>query len=120
MMDSVLLSIKKLLGVHDAPYYDDELIMFINSALQNLMQIGVGNQTGFKITNENDTWSSIIGSRLDLESIKSYVFIKTKLLFDPPASSVLMETLLKQSTELEWRINAQIEEYIAQVVITNE
>lgn len=108
-MESILTSIKKLLGL-DADYtpFDTDVIIGINSALATLTQLGVGPIGGFRICGPEETWCQFIGNRKDLEQIKQYVYLKTKYVFDPPQGSVLtaMNDVIK---ELEWRINTVVD-----------
>lgn len=110
MIESILLSIKKKLGI-DATYtaFDTDIILGINSALFTLNQLGVGPVEGFVITGETETWSSFIGSRKDLEQVKEYVYLRTKLEFDPPASSYVLSHFEEKAKEYEWRLNVQVE-----------
>ena len=109
-MDSILTSIKKLLGIDETyEHFDGDIIIFINSALMSLNQLGIGPSTGFTISGKEDLWSDFIGIRKDLESVKTYVYLKTRLTFDPPQNSFLVEAIKNQLTELEWRLNTQAE-----------
>lgn len=110
-MDSILTSIKKLLGIEaDDTSFDNDLVIFINGALSTLTQLGVGPTYGYKITSATEVWSAFLGTtRLDLESVKSYVYLKVRLIFDPPQISYLVDAIKTQLTELEWRINVQVE-----------
>lgn len=104
-MDSILTSIKKLIGITgDYTHFDQDLIIHINSALAVLVQLGVGPEKGFSIQNELTTWTDFIGNDSRLELIKSYVYLKVKLLFDPPSSSAVAESIKRMIDELEWRI----------------
>lgn len=109
-MDSILISIKKLLGI-EAEYtqFDQDIILNINSALMGLNQLGVGPKAGFLITGDSEIWVNFIGDRTDLAAIKIYVYLKTRLVFDPPGTSFLIEAIERQIKELEWRINSQVE-----------
>lgn len=108
-MDSILISIKKLLGImEDDLSFDAELIIHINTAIAVLTQLGVGPETGFKITGDTEIWDSLIGVRRDLDSIKSVIYYRVRLSFDPPQNSFLVESLRKQCEELEWRIEVSI------------
>ena len=111
MDDSILESIKIILGV-DPQYeaFDSEIIMAINSALMALTQLGLGPADGFKVPNKATTWADILGTRQDLESVRSYIGIKSRILFDPPTNSYIMQALNNTATELEWRIRTQLEE----------
>ena len=104
-MDSILLSIKKLLGI-DAlcDHFDTDVIMYINSALSNLTQLGVGPPDGFMVTSNTETWGSLLMDSKKLEFVKTYVYLKVKLIFDPPSSSSVIDAIDRQIKELEWRI----------------
>lgn len=105
-MESILLSIKKLLGItEEYDHFDTDLIMHINSVLMILTQLGVGPSEGFRIEDELATWEDYIGDREDIESIKSYLYLKVKLLFDPPLHSSVMQSMERFINEFEWRLN---------------
>lgn len=104
-MESILTSIKKLLGIdEDYKHFDQDLIMHINSVLMILTQLGVGPSTGFSIVDETATWKDFLGIDPRFESVKSYIYLKVRLLFDPPQSSALIESTNKLISELEWRL----------------
>ena len=104
-MDSILTSIKKLLGI-DAEYdhFDADIIMHINSVFMILTQLGVGPEEGFTIMDEDAVWSDFIQDKKDIESVKSYMYLKVRLLFDPPLSSAAMESMNRMVNEFEWRL----------------
>ena len=109
-MGSILNETKKLLGIEpEYTHFDQDIQISINSALMSLNQLGVGPKTGFIITGPTETWSSILGDRKDLEQVKTYVYLKTRLSFDPPSSSFTLSAYERQIQELEWRINVQAE-----------
>lgn len=109
-MDSILTSIKKLLGIaEDYEHFDQDLIIHINSVLSVLTQLGVGPSEGFSIEDENATWNDFIPEDKRLSSIRSYVYMKVKLLFDPPLSSSVMESMNRMISEFEWRLNVTAE-----------
>lgn len=109
-MDSILTSIKKLLGIaEDYEHFDQDLIIHINSVLSVLTQLGVGPSEGFSIEDENATWDDFIPKDKRLSSIRSYVYMKVKLLFDPPLSSSVMESMNRMISEFEWRLNVAAE-----------
>ena len=111
-MENILDSIKKLLGIDEADLnFDQELIMHINSVFMVLNQLGVGPVGGFKISSNEEVWTDFIGTRLDLESVKSYIYLKVRLLFDPPQNSFLVGSIEKQIEEFEWRLQVQVEPY---------
>ena len=111
MDESILDSIKLILGV-DTEYdaFDSEILMAINSSFMSLTQLGLGPAEGFKVPNKATTWADILGTRQDLESVRSYIGIKSRMLFDPPTNSYIMQALNNAATELEWRIRTQLEE----------
>ena len=109
-MESILTSIKKLLGIDEQyEHFDSDIVMHINSAFMILTQIGVGPSEGFSIKDKTDVWSDFIPNDHKLESVKSYVYMKVKLLFDPPLSSTVMESMNRMISEFEWRLNVQAE-----------
>ena len=100
----ILEAIKKMLGLDkDYDAFDVDIIIDINSALMVLNQLGVG-QIGFKITGYDETWEDFAGDTTDLEGIKTFVYLKTKLLFDPPNNSFVISAIEKQLDELSWRM----------------
>lgn len=109
-MDSILTSIKKLLGItEEYEHFDVDLIMHINSVFMILKQLGVGPPDGFSISDKSAVWSDFIGDSFDIESVKSYMYLKVKLLFDPPLSSAAMDATNRLISELEWRLNLAAE-----------
>lgn len=104
-MESILTSIKKLLGIaEEYTHFDADLIMHINSVLSILTQIGVGPAEGFSIKDESSVWGDFVPENSKLELIKSYTYMKVKLLFDPPLISAVIESTNRIISELEWRI----------------
>lgn len=109
-MDSILTSIKKLLGISEEyGHFDVDLIMHINSVFSILTQLGVGPSGGFVITGADETWQQFTEDRMELEQVKSYIYMKVRLLFDPPSSSVVMESINRMVSEFEWRLNVAAE-----------
>ncbi len=107
-MESVLTSIKKMLGIEEEyEHFDPDITMHINSVLSILTQLGVGPSEGFSIHGEDETWQDYIPDSPKLEFVKSYVFMKVKLLFDPPLSSAVIESMNRMVSELEWRIQVE-------------
>ena len=91
-MDSILTSIKKLLGIaEEYEHFDPDIVMYINSAFSVLTQLGVGPEEGFRIEDA------------------SIIYLKVRLAFDPPLSSAVMEAINRQISELEWRINVTVD-----------
>ena len=108
-MDSILISIKKVLGIEqEDTHFDPDIILSINSVLMVLNQLGIGPITGLIITGEEETWTALLGDRKDIESVKIFVYLKVRLLFDPPTNAFLVEAIERQTKELEWRINVQV------------
>lgn len=108
MNNSILISIKKRLGIGaDYDHFDEDIVMDINSVLSILTQLGVGPSTGYSITNSNDEWTDFVSDLSKIEFIKTYVYLKVKLLFDPPQSGPAIEALNRSISELEWRITVQ-------------
>lgn len=109
-MESILTSIKKMLGISkEYTHFDEDLIMHINSALAVLGQLGVGPSEGFFIEDESAEWSDFVSDLSKLQFIKTYVYQKVKLLFDPPQSSAAIQALNESIREFEWRINVQVD-----------
>lgn len=109
-MASILNSIKKMLGVSDEDTnFDQDIIININSVLMFINQLGIGPETGFTISDATATWEELIGERLDLEAVKTYVYLKVRLLFDPPQSAFVLESIERQISQIEWRLNVQAE-----------
>lgn len=116
-MESILTSIKKLLGIEaEDTHFDPDIIMQINMALMSISQLGVGPSTGFVITGKGEVWLDLLGDRKDIESAKSYIYLKVRLIFDPPSSGVLIEAIERQIRELEWRLNIQVDKPPVEVV----
>lgn len=110
MEKSILTSIKKLLGItEEYNHFDEDLIMHINSVLMILTQLGVGPKTGFMIEDKSTTWSDYLPEATNLQSVMTYVYLRVRLLFDPPTSSAAMEALNRQISEYEWRLNVVAE-----------
>lgn len=109
-MGSILTSIKKLLGIaEDYEHFDSDIIMHINSAFMILNQLGVGPSEVFAIENKDAVWTDFISDITKVEAVKSYIYLKVKLLFDPPLSSAVMESIKQMISELEWRLNVAAE-----------
>ncbi|SRR6266540_646183 len=113
MSDSILTSTKKILGI-EASYtaFDLDIITHINSVFSTLTQLGVGPTVGFMIEDATPVWSDFLGSDIRLNAVKTYVYLRVRLLFDPPTTSYAIEAMQQQIKELEWRLNVQMEESI--------
>lgn len=109
-MESILTSIKKLLGiVEEYEHFDADLIMHINSVFSILTQLGVGPIDGFSIQDESAVWTDFIQDNSKIELVKSYIHLKVKLLFDPPLSSAVIEAMNRMISEFEWRLNVAVD-----------
>ena len=111
-MESILTSIKKLLGIEeDYEHFDSEIVAHINSVFMILNQLGVGPSEGFVIEDETAYWTDFLPDTdlVRLSAVKSYVHLKVKLLFDPPSSSAVIESTNRLINELEWRLNVSAE-----------
>ena len=104
--ESILNSIKKLLGIApDYTQFDADLIMHINSVFMVLNQLGVGPPSPFSIQSSTNLWSEFMANEGTSELVKSYMFLKVKLLFDPPQNGTLVQAMKDQIAEFEWRSN---------------
>lgn len=104
--DSILTSTKKLLGIMaDFTVFDMDIAMHINSVFFTLQQLGVGPDRGFMITGPEQVWASFMEGRDDILAVKTYMYLKVRLIFDPPATSFAIEAMNKLATEFEWRLN---------------
>lgn len=109
-MESILTSIKKLLGIEENyEHFDQDIIMHINSIFMVLTQLGVGPSEGFVIEDESSLWSDFITDDAKISAVKTYIYLKVKLLFDPPLSSAVIESINRSISELEWRLNVSAE-----------
>lgn len=111
MNSSILTSIKKLLGIEaEYEHFDTDIKININTILMFLTQLGIGPEEGYFITGPDETWDVFLGHRLgQLEAIKTYVYLKVRIIFDPPANSFLIEAMERQIKEIEWRLNVEAE-----------
>lgn len=113
-MESILTSIKKLLGItEECTDFDTDIILHINTVLATLNQLNVGSKNGFAISDCTATWKDFMGDDARLNLVKSYVHSKVRLLFDPPLSGSVMEAISNTIKELEWRILIVSDEPIA-------
>lgn len=111
METSILLNTKKMLGLaEDYDVFDLDVITHINSAFSTLTQLGVGPEAGFMIEDDTAVWSDFISDDLQYNSVKSYIFLRVRQLFDPPTTSYLISAVDSQIKELEWRLNVHREE----------
>lgn len=110
-MGSILLETKKELSLaDDAEGFDPELIIHINSVLADFSQLGIGPDDGFEITGSTEEWSDFLGDEPRLNAAKSLMFLRVKMLFDPPTLGYLITSYEKLIEKTEWRLNTAIEE----------
>ena len=111
--NTILGDIKKMIGPSaDYDYFDTDLIIHINSALNVLKQLGIGPEEGYSISKDNnDTWEDFLGAHENIEMVKSYVYLKVKMVFDPPSSSSIAEAYRSAINEFEWRANVDVETF---------
>lgn len=111
MEDSILKTTKKILGVDPAdPSFDLDIITHINSVLSILKDLGVGPVAGFQIEDDTAKWDEFItDGDVAYNTVKSYVYLRVRRLFDPPQTAFLMEAMDNQAKELEWRISTNRE-----------
>lgn len=110
-MASILTDTKAALGLaEDHTAFDHELVMFINSVLSRLVQLGAGPQeTGFRITGATETWEQFVGASPKLEMIKGYMYNRVKLYFDPPEIGFVLTMMKEQIEKDEYLINLEVE-----------
>lgn len=108
--DSILNSTKKALQLDpDYDVFDFDVMMHINSVFSTLAQLGVGPAEGFQITGDSDVWDTFLGANPLLNQVKTYVFLRVRMLFDPPQTGFLMTSYEKQIEQIEWRLNVHAE-----------
>ena len=107
--ESILTSVKKMLGIQeDYEHFDDDIIMHINSTFLILNQLGVGPEEPFIVQDKMDAWDDFVPEG-QIELVKSYTYMRVRLLFDPPTSGFLLDSINKQIAEFEFRMNVQAE-----------
>lgn len=108
--ESILTSVKKLLGIaEEYTQFDTDIIIHINTIFMALQQMGIGPNDGFSITDENDLWTDFMEDSILLNSVKTYMYLRVKLLFDPPLTSSTVDSFNKLISELEFRMNSKAE-----------
>lgn len=109
-MESILTSIKKLLGIaEEYEHFDPDIIMHINSVFMILNQIGVGPSEGFAIEDDTAVWTDFVSNTIKIEAVKTYIYLKVRLIFDPPSSSAAIEQMKASVNEYEWRLKLAAE-----------
>ena len=110
MGESILESVKHLLGPGSCDdHFDDDLIIFINGVFSQLTQLGVGPEKGFFIDGPDKFWEEYISDDPKLEMVKTYMYTKVRLRFDPPQSSSVIQLMQQDASELEWRLNVAVD-----------
>lgn len=105
-MESILTSIKKLLGIpEEYTQFDQDIIIHINTVFMVLNQLGVGPEKCFTIEDDTSTWEDFLDDDSSMEAVKTYVYLKVRVLFDPPASSTVMQSIKDAINEYEFRLN---------------
>ena len=109
LIGSILNSVKKRVNIaEEYTAFDEDILVEINSAFGTLTQIGLGPDEGFMIEDETATWDDYVTAgvpALHLNSVKTYIALKVRLVFDPPTSSYAISSMERQIQELEWRLN---------------
>lgn len=111
--ESILMSIKKLLNVaEDDDAFDTDIGMLINNEFMTLHQLGIGPYGGFSVKDADVSWSDFSSDKSVIETVKTFIYLKVRMIFDPPASSVVADAINSRIRELEWRLNVQAERII--------
>ena len=118
--DSILSTVKDMLGVGtDDTSFDPSIIIFINGALSTLHKLGVGPK-GYKISDANNLWSEFLLDRTDLEEVKTNVYLRVRLMFDPPQNSFLVSAIKEQIDETNFYIELYHKPEVPMEVVINE
>lgn len=114
-MESILLTIRTMLGIEDDfDGFDTEILAGINSAIFSLSQLGIGPDGGMTVTDDSETWTTLFDGVTNLEAVKSYIWLKTRLEFDPPSTSYLIQAIERNIQQLEWRLQVEVDpDYVA-------
>lgn len=108
--DSILVTVKKLLNIDAEDYaFDTDIVLLINSEFMTLKQLGIGPENGFSIKDYREKWSDFSNDPDLIDTLKIYVASRVRMLFDPPASSIVADALNSRINELQWRLNVQAE-----------
>lgn len=120
-MDSILIWLRKMLGIEEGDsHFDPDIVTHANTAFMALYQFGVGPKEGFWLEpwETDKTWNMYLGDKKNLQAVKSYLYLKVRLLFDPPTNSSVIDAIERQIKEQEWRILSQVETPMNEVVVT--
>lgn len=111
----ILSSIKKLLNVDiEDPAFDSDIVLLINGEFMTLYQLGIGPKGGFSIDGYGTDWSAFSDNDQLIDTVKTYVYMRVRMIFDPPASSVVADAYNARIQELQWRLNVQAEQDAAE------
>jgi hypothetical protein len=109
-MDSILTTIKQLVGLEaDYTEFDLDISTYINMALMTLKQLAVCSEDSVSVYDAATTWNEVFGDMKNIEGVKTYIYLRVKILFDPPTNTSVLEAMKQQISELEWRLNMQSE-----------
>ena len=110
--ESILMSIKKLLNVEeDDQSFDTDIGMLINNEFMTLQQLGIGPEEGFSVKDADVAWTDFSTDKSLLDTVKAYIYLKVRMIFDSPTSSVVSDAINSRIRELEWRLNVQAERF---------
>lgn len=111
MEESIFESIKALLGPDASDdVFDQDILIHINSAIATLTQLGVGSGNGFVVTGSDESWNEFIGTdKTELNMVRSYIYMKVKIAFDPPTNSSVLTAYQEACKEYEWRLNVAVD-----------
>ena len=110
-MNSILNNTKKILGIADTyTAFDEDIITHINTAFSTLTQLGVGPVEGYMIEDASDEWDDFVEDDLQYNAVRSYIFLRVRMLFDPPTTGYQLSAMENQIREMEWRLNSHREE----------
>lgn len=110
MNTSILTSIKSMLGIEEEyTIFDNDLIIYINSAISTLYQIGLASADGFTITGADETWTDLLSGYSNIETVKALLYLQVRKIFDPPQSQSTMAAIDAQISELQWRLNVEVD-----------
>jgi hypothetical protein len=114
-MASILTSIKKMLGIEETvTQFDTDIIININSVFMILTQLGLGPVEGFIIIDDSAEWEDFLGDVITQEAVKTYMYLKVRLIFDPPSSGFVLDSTQRMINEFEWRLNSQAESEVVE------
>lgn len=116
--DSILESVKKALGIGpELTAFDLDIVMHINTVFTTLHQLGVG-EPGFTVEDKEATWDQFYNQTHNLHAIRTYVYMRVRIIFDPPVSAYGIQSLENACKELEWRLNHEVEMVIPNAPVT--